>query len=49
VGVLALFAALESALGFCVGCRAFFLGIRLGLVAPAVCDRCAQATAGRPA
>ncbi len=49
VGVLALVASLESALGLCVGCRAFFLGIRLGLVPPAVCDRCAQTTAGRPA
>src|SRR5512146_1946239 len=30
VGVLAGFATLESVFGFCVGCRAFYLGMRLG-------------------
>jgi Domain of unknown function (DUF4395) len=40
-GVLAVFATLESAAGFCVGCRAFYLGMRLGLVPPHVCDDCA--------
>lgn len=49
LAVLALFALLESALGICVGCRAFFLGMRLGLVPPSVCDRCARVFAGRSA
>jgi hypothetical protein len=45
VGVLAVFASLEAALGFCVGCRAFFLGMRLGLVPPSVCEDCARVLA----
>ena len=42
VGVLAGFASLEAALGLCVGCQAFYLGMRLGLVPPAVCEDCAR-------
>ena len=41
VGVILFFATLESALGFCVGCRVFFVGMRLGLVPPHVCEDCA--------
>jgi hypothetical protein len=41
VGVIAVFATLESALGLCVGCKAFFLGMRLGLVPPSICEDCA--------
>ncbi len=41
VGVIVFFATLESAFGFCVGCRAFFVGMRLGLVPPSVCEDCA--------
>jgi len=40
-GVIALFASLESGFGLCVGCRAFYLGMRLGLVPPHVCEDCA--------
>jgi hypothetical protein len=40
VAVLAVFAALEAGLGLCVGCRAFYLGMRLGLVPPHVCEEC---------
>jgi hypothetical protein len=40
-GVIALFASLESGFGLCVGCKAFFLGMRLGLVPPSVCEDCA--------
>jgi hypothetical protein len=40
VAVIAVFAALEAALGLCVGCRAFYLGMRLGLVPPQVCEEC---------
>jgi hypothetical protein len=42
VGVLAVFASLEAALGLCVGCRAFYLGMRLGLVPPHVCEECVR-------
>jgi hypothetical protein len=45
LGVLAVFASLESAVGLCVGCRAFYLGMRLGLVPPAVCEDCAAVLA----
>jgi hypothetical protein len=40
VGVLAVFASLESGLGLCVGCKTFFLGMRLGLVPVAICEEC---------
>lgn len=42
LGVLAFFAALEAAAGFCVGCWAFEHLMRVGLVPRAVCERCAQ-------
>jgi hypothetical protein len=45
VGVLAVFASLEAAFGLCVGCRAFYLGMRLGLVPPQVCEECARVLA----
>ena len=45
VGVLAVFASLESAFGLCVGCPAFYLGMRLGLVPPQVCEDCARVLA----
>ena len=41
VAVVALFASLEAGFGLCVGCKAFFLGMRLGLVPPSVCKDCA--------
>ena len=47
VAVLAVFASLEAAFGLCVGCRAFYLGMRLGLVPPHVCEECARVLAGR--
>jgi len=39
--VIAVFASLESGFGLCVGCKAFFLGMRLGIVPPSVCEDCA--------
>jgi hypothetical protein len=42
VGVIAVFASLESGLGLCVGCKVFYLGMRLGLVPAAVCEQCAN-------
>jgi hypothetical protein len=41
VAVIALFASLEAGFGLCVGCKAFYLGMRLGLVPPSVCEECA--------
>lgn len=41
LAVIALFASLESGFGLCIGCKAFFLGMRLGLVPPSVCENCA--------
>jgi hypothetical protein len=49
VGVIALFASLEAAFGLCVGCKAFYLGMRLGLVPPSVCENCAHVLAGNTA
>ncbi len=41
VGIVVVFATLESVFGLCVGCKAFYLGMRLGLVPPHVCEDCA--------
>lgn len=40
LAVLAFFAALEAALGLCVGCKVFSLLIRAGVIPRAVCERC---------
>lgn len=40
IAVLAVFASLEAAFGFCIGCRVFYLAMRLGLVPPHVCEDC---------
>jgi hypothetical protein len=45
VGVIAAFASLEAAFGLCVGCKAFFLGMQLGIVPPSVCEECARVLA----
>jgi hypothetical protein len=42
VGLLTVFASLEAAVGLCVGCRVFYLGMRLGLVPRHVCVDCAR-------
>ena len=42
--VLVVFAALEAAVGFCMGCKVFALLMRTGLVPQSVCERCAQTT-----
>jgi hypothetical protein len=46
IGVIVVFATLESAFGLCVGCKAFYLGMRLGIVPPSVCEDCARILAG---
>lgn len=40
--VIAIFASLESGFGICVGCKAFYLGMRLGLVPPQICEECSR-------
>jgi hypothetical protein len=40
-GLIAVFASLESGFGICVGCKTFYLGMRLGVVPPEVCENCA--------
>src|SRR4051812_13979329 len=45
LAIIAVFASLESGFGICVGCKAFYLGMRLGLVPPQVCEECARVLA----
>jgi uncharacterized protein DUF4395 len=40
LGLLIVFALMESALGFCVGCRIFTLLMRAGVIPEAVCPEC---------
>jgi hypothetical protein len=40
LGLLATAAFLESALGLCLGCKAFAVLMRLGIVPEEVCERC---------
>jgi hypothetical protein len=47
VAVLAVFASLEAAFGFCLGCRVFYLGMRLGIVPPSVCEDCMRVLTAR--
>ena len=47
VGVVAVFASLEAAFGLCVGCRVFYLAMRVGLVPPSVCEDCLRILAAR--
>jgi len=42
VALIAVAATLESALGFCIGCRAFAVLMRLGIVPESVCLDCAD-------
>lgn len=47
LGGLIVAATLESALGLCLGCRAFALAMRAGLVPSEVCERCNDIWAGK--
>ena len=40
IAVLVVFAALESLLGFCMGCKVFALLMRLGVIPESVCEEC---------
>ena len=48
VGAVVVAATLESALGLCLGCRAFAALMRLGLVPASVCAECADLALRRP-
>ncbi len=48
LGALAVAATLESAFGICLGCRAFALLMRLGIVPEEVCERCNDIWAATP-
>jgi Domain of unknown function (DUF4395) len=45
LGALAGAATLESAFGFCLGCKVFALLMRAGIVPQSVCERCVAAPA----
>jgi Domain of unknown function (DUF4395) len=47
LGALLLAALLESVLGLCLGCRAFALLMRAGVIPSEVCERCNDIWAGR--
>jgi hypothetical protein len=40
LGLLVVAAFLESALGFCLGCKTFALLMRVGVIPEEVCERC---------
>jgi Domain of unknown function (DUF4395) len=47
LGALLLAAVLESAFGLCLGCKAFALLMRAGVIPSEVCERCNDIWAGR--
>jgi hypothetical protein len=49
LGLLTAAALLESAFGLCLGCRAFAVLMRAGVVPEAVCERCNDIWAGNGA
>ena len=53
LGILAGFAFLEAAFGFCLGCKVFALLMRTGVIPQSVCERCddiwATSAGARPA
>lgn len=42
VGLIAVFATLESAFAYCIGCKIFAILMRLGIVPEEVCAQCAN-------
>jgi hypothetical protein len=45
VGAVTVAATLESALGFCLGCKIFALLMRVGVIPTSVCEECADISA----
>jgi hypothetical protein len=48
IGLLGVAAGLESAFGLCLGCKAFTVLMRVGLVPDTVCEACSDITAHLP-
>jgi hypothetical protein len=48
LGVIVVFATLESVVGLCVGCKVFALLMRVGVIPQEVCERCNNIWADRP-
>lgn len=48
LGLLAVAATLESVFGFCLGCKAFALLMKVGVIPEEVCERCNDIWAARP-
>jgi hypothetical protein len=44
LGMLIVAATLESVFGLCLGCRAFALLMRVGVIPESVCERCNDVT-----
>ena len=44
IAVLVVFAALESVLGFCMGCKVFAALMRIGVIPASVCEECNDLT-----
>jgi Domain of unknown function (DUF4395) len=47
IGVLVVFALLESVVGFCAGCWAFVQLMRFGVIPPETCEACSDIWKGR--
>jgi hypothetical protein len=48
VGLLAVAATLESVVGLCLGCKAFGMLMRAGVIPPEVCEACADISLRHP-
>jgi Domain of unknown function (DUF4395) len=48
IGLLGVGAVLESAFGLCLGCKAFTVLMRVGLIPDTVCEACSDITAHLP-
>ncbi|HEU5301565.1 MAG TPA: DUF4395 domain-containing protein [Acidimicrobiia bacterium] len=48
LGMLAFAATLESAFGYCLGCKVFSLLMRVGVIPESVCEACNDLTLRRP-
>lgn len=48
VGTLAVAAALEAGLGYCLGCQAFALLMQIGVIPSSACPECADLTRRHP-
>jgi hypothetical protein len=47
LGLIIVAAFLESVLGYCLGCKAFGLLMRAGVIPNEVCERCSDIWSGR--